>query len=232
MNTDRNSLYFNEPVVLETPYKKARQHWDQRIGSARVQAANWRLIALLMAVLLLFCLGIIAWQMQSSRLIPYVVEVSDKGHIRAIGPAEKHYRPKDEQIAFHLADFITHIRSLPADPVIVRQNWLKAYAFVTGHAATTLSDHARKNNPFKQLGSRTVAVEILSVVRASKDSFQVRWKETVYLNGSADSTTPYTALLTITLQPPVRKNILMNNPLGIFIKDLNWSAEPETGVRK
>ena len=29
----------------ETPYQKAGQLWDERIGSARVQARNWRLMA-------------------------------------------------------------------------------------------------------------------------------------------------------------------------------------------
>ena len=33
--------------VEETPYTRARGEWDDRIGSARVQAANWRLAALL-----------------------------------------------------------------------------------------------------------------------------------------------------------------------------------------
>lgn len=31
-----------EPV---TPYQKAAQVWDERIGSARAQARNWRLIS-------------------------------------------------------------------------------------------------------------------------------------------------------------------------------------------
>ena len=31
-----------EPV---TPYQAAQQLWDERIGSARVQAAHWRLMA-------------------------------------------------------------------------------------------------------------------------------------------------------------------------------------------
>ena len=31
-----------EPV---TPYQKAAQLWDERLGSARVQARNWRLMA-------------------------------------------------------------------------------------------------------------------------------------------------------------------------------------------
>ena len=29
----------------ETPYQKAAQVWDRRIGAAAVQAANWRLMA-------------------------------------------------------------------------------------------------------------------------------------------------------------------------------------------
>jgi len=29
--------------VLETPYLRAQAEWDGRIGSARVQARNWRL---------------------------------------------------------------------------------------------------------------------------------------------------------------------------------------------
>ena len=28
-----------------TPYQKAAQLWDERLGSARVQAKNWRLMA-------------------------------------------------------------------------------------------------------------------------------------------------------------------------------------------
>ena len=32
-----------EPV---TPYQKAAQAWDERIGAARVQARNWRLMAI------------------------------------------------------------------------------------------------------------------------------------------------------------------------------------------
>ena len=29
----------------ETPYQRAGQLWDERIGAARVQARNWRLMA-------------------------------------------------------------------------------------------------------------------------------------------------------------------------------------------
>ena len=37
---------YGRTPVPETPYQRAGQVWDERIGSARVQARNWRLITL------------------------------------------------------------------------------------------------------------------------------------------------------------------------------------------
>lgn len=41
----RPSVRFARTPQPETPYQKAAQVWDERIGSARVQAKNWRLMA-------------------------------------------------------------------------------------------------------------------------------------------------------------------------------------------
>src|SRR3546814_2424820 len=86
------------------------------------------------------------------------------------------YQPSDPQIAFHLARFIEHIRSIPADPVVLRKNWLSAYDFVAASGAQALNDHARSNDPFAEVGKIQVAVDVSSVIRASKDSFRIAWK--------------------------------------------------------
>src|SRR6516225_6290037 len=41
----RPSLRYGHTPTPETPYQRAAQVWDERIGSGRVQARNWRLIA-------------------------------------------------------------------------------------------------------------------------------------------------------------------------------------------
>jgi type IV secretion system protein VirB5 len=41
----RPSVRYGRTPEPETPYQKAAQVWDERIGSARVQAKNWRLMA-------------------------------------------------------------------------------------------------------------------------------------------------------------------------------------------
>ena len=71
---------------------------------------------------------------------------------------------------------------------MVRQNWLKAYDFVTARAAVTLNEYARANDPFARIGRETVAVEVASVVRASDSSFQIRWLEKNFEGGALKAT--------------------------------------------
>ena len=167
MRFKRSTLRYGETPQPVTPYQKAAQVWDQRIGSARAQAHNWRVFALgSLAVALLLSIGLI-WLGHTRTAVPFVVEVDRNGAVRAVGAATENYRPSDAQIAFHLARFIENVRSLSIDPVVVRQNWLNAYDYATERAALTLNEYAREHDPFAGIGRITVAVEIASVVRAS-----------------------------------------------------------------
>ena len=112
-----------EPV---TPYQAAAQVWDHRLGSSRVQARNWRLIAFGCLGLALLMGGTLVWRAGQSIVTPYVIEVDAAGQVRAVGEAATPYHPTDAQIAYHLARFVTNVRSLPMDPVVVRQDWLEA----------------------------------------------------------------------------------------------------------
>ena len=159
-----------EPV---TPYQKAAQLWDERIGSARVQARNWRLMAIGGLMLSSGLSAGLVWQSTQSRVVPFVVEVDRLGEPRALRPADKDYQPTDPQIAWHLAHFITDVRTVSLDPVLMRANWLAAYDFVTPRGARFLGDYARYADPFGEVGTRKVSVQVTSVVRASDRSFQV-----------------------------------------------------------
>ena len=106
-----SSRYGDTPEPI-TPYQKAAQAWDERIGSARVQAANWRLMAFGCLILAIGLAGGIVWQAGQSRVTPYVVEVDRFGAVSAVSPAEHPYQPTDAQIAYHLARFIRDVRGL------------------------------------------------------------------------------------------------------------------------
>ena len=213
-----------------TPYQKAAQLWDERIGSARVQAKNWRLIAFGCLALSAGLSGGLLWQSMQSRVAPYVVEVDKFGEARAVAPAIQNYQPSDAQIAWHLAHFIANVRAVSTDPVLVRKNWLSAYDFVTGRAALFLNDYAKSNDPFGQIGVRSVSAQVTSVVRASDSSFQVKWTEQVFERGSLAKTERWTAILTVAIQPPRNADVLRKNPLGLLVNAIDWSRELEAAA--
>ena len=147
------------------------------------------------------------------------------GQAQSVAPASADYRPTDPQVAWHLARFIEQVRSIPADPIIVRQNWLRAYDWTTDRGAAALNDYARANDPFTKVGKQQVAVEVSSVIRASADSFRVAWTERRYEDGKLSATERWTAILTIVVQPPRDAERLKANPLGIYINAISWSRE-------
>jgi type IV secretion system protein TrbF len=221
----RSSVRYGRTPEAVTPYQKAAQVWDERIGSARVQAGNWRLMAfgcLLLSGGLAFGL---LWQSIRGTVTPWVVEVDRLGQAQAVAPADSNYQPADPQIAFHLARFIEDVRGLPADAVVLRQDWLRAYDFTTDRGAAALNDYARNNDPFANLGKVQISVEVSSVIRASPNSFRVAWIQRAYENASLSATERWTAILTVVIDMPRDADRLRKNPLGVYVNAINWSKE-------
>ena len=221
----RHSVRYSKTPEPETPYQKAAQVWDERIGSARVQAKNWRLMAFGSLLLSAGLATGLVWQSARGTIVPWVVQVDRLGEAQAIAPAEADYHPTDPQVAWHLARFIEQVRAIPADPIIVRQNWLRAYDFTSDRGALALNGYARANDPFTKVGKVQLAVEVSSVIRASPDSFRVAWIERRYENGQIAGTERWTAILTIAIQQPRDAERLRKNPLGVFVNAINWSKE-------
>ncbi len=221
----RPQTHYGTTPEPETPYQKAAQVWDERIGSARVQAKNWRLMAFGCLFLSAGFASALVWQSARGTVVPWVVQVDAHGEAQAIAPAEADYQPNDAQIAWHLARFIEQVRSIPADAIIVRQNWLRAYDFTTDRGAAALNDYARVNDPFARVGSQQIAVEVSSVIRASPDSFRIAWTERHYENSQLAGTERWTAILTTVIRQPRTADALQANPLGVYVNAINWSRE-------
>ncbi len=221
----RASVRYARTPEPETPYRRAAQVWDQRIGSARVQARNWRLMAFGSLLLAGSFAAALIWQSTRGTVVPWVVQIDKVGEAQAVAPAVADYRPTDPQIAWHLARFIENVRAIPADAVIVRQNWLRAYEFTTDRGAVALNDYARANDPFTKVGKVQVAVDVSSVIRASPESFRVAWVERRYENGQLSTTERWTAILTVVIEQPRTADKLRANPLGVYVNAINWSKE-------
>jgi type IV secretory pathway TrbF-like protein len=221
----RPTVHYGKTPEPETPYQRAAQVWDDRIGSARVQAKNWRLAFFgALAVSSGLAAGLI-WVTARGSIVPWVVEVDKLGQAQVVAPAVAGYHVTDPEIAYHLARFIEDVRGVSADPIIVRQNWLRAYDFTTDKGALALNDYARSNDPFASVGKVQVAVDVSSVIRASPSSFRIAWTERRYQDGSLAGSERWSAILTVVLQPPTTPDALRKNPLGIYVTAINWSKE-------
>jgi len=221
----RTQQRYGQTPEAVTPYQRAAQVWDDRIGSARVQAMNWRLMSFGSFGLSVLLAAAVIWQSTQSRVTPYVVQVDRLGEAQAVAPAIQNYQPSDGEIAWFLARFIGDVRSISADPVIVRKNWLDAYDYTTDHGAAFLNQFAQTNDPFKGIGERTVSVQVSSVVRMSDSSFQVKWTEQVFERDALAKTEHWTAILSVISKPPTTAETLRKNPLGLYVNSMNWSRE-------
>lgn len=224
----------NDPPVLFkaesfplTPYQRAMEEWDNRIGNARVQAKNWRIMALSLAGICLILAGGLVHQSAKSTVVPYVVEVNREGLVQAVGPApQTMYVPSKAVLQYFLSQFVTYVRSIPLDPVVAKNQWLAAYGYLRQSAANSLNEIARREQPLAKVGQETVAVQIKSVVPLSAETFQVRWEEsTCNQEGSPAGVKNMTGLFTVEIAPPSDEKTLKVNPLGLYIKHFSWSQE-------
>jgi type IV secretory pathway TrbF-like protein len=212
----------------ENPYARAATAWDERIGSARVQAHNWRLAAFASLALALISTTGAVFLGVKKQVATYVVEVDKAGMPGRITLASELYRPDAAQVGYFVGEVVRLVRERPLDPVVMRQQWTKAYQFIAGPAVNTMNEYAAADNGLKSLpgeGAIARTVEISSILQKSNDSYQVRWVETAYSNGTRRSREEYTGLFQLKLIPPRDEADSFKNPIGVYIVNFTWSRE-------
>jgi type IV secretory pathway TrbF-like protein len=216
---------YGDSTPVDTPYRRAAQEWDHRIGSAVVSARNWRTMAFGLLVLELATLGGYVYERQNTHVATFVVPVDKYARPGRIEVAGAGYNPSQAELCYFVADWVRLVRSKSTDPIILRQNWTNAYHFVSSEAGAQLTAYARANDPFAKAGQQAVDVEIVSVLPRSPKTYQVQWRETVYDQGGRGETSNWTGLFGTTQKPPQNEAELRANPLGLLITSFQWSRE-------
>jgi len=75
---------------------------------------------------------------------------------------------------------------------------------VTARGAQTLNVYARDESPFTKIGRRTVTVAVTKVVRAAKDTFEIRWEERILETGAVAKRERFTGAVSIVFSSPTR----------------------------
>ena len=221
----RPSVRYGRTPEPETPYQKAAQVWDERIGSARVQARNWRLMAFGSLILSAGLAVSLVWQSVRGTVTPWVVQVDHLGQAQAVAPATptisrpRRRSPITSRASSRISGDCRSIRSCCAN---------------NGCAPTTSPPIAAPPRS-TILPAPTIPSPISARCRSRSRSpassaprrlaFRVAWIQRAYENGSLAATERWTAILTVVIQTPRDADRLRKNPLGIYVNAINWSKE-------
>lgn len=225
-NIQKRSTYKPESY-LETPYNRAKDEWNDRMGSLVKSARTGRIMGFTgMLVALVAVIGLI-YKSLTSTVQPYYVRVSDNGQPTIVGSMPEEYQPNINEISYFLNEWIQWVRAVPLDPVLVKQNYGKALTRMRQSAANKLNAWAQEAPRLKNVGRETVSVQSLGVVPISgTKSYQARWiEEHRNSEGGLKAKETWTATFNIEIEPPKELKILRANPIGIYIPDFQWQKE-------
>jgi type IV secretory pathway TrbF-like protein len=194
--------------------------WD-RLKSVQRQISHWRVAAFGSASLVALLGLTFAVSVVRANVTPHIATARLYEPL-VILPKMEATAPSDAQIAYVLAGFITNVRSLSVDPVVVRANWIDALDHVTARAARMLDAYARDESPFTKIGRRSVTVVVTKVARAAEDAFEIHWKERILETGAPIRRERFTGAVSILFGSPSTANLISKNPLGLYVDRFTW----------
>jgi type IV secretion system protein TrbF len=215
------------PQVREiNPYLEARREWNERYGDYIKQAHHWRAMALVSGLVSLVCVVGIAYIGAQGKIVPYVVEVDKLGETAAVVRADRAAPVDSRVIKAYLARFIADWRTVTVDRPAQKLSIDRVYAMLPGGsvALSKVNDFYKTSNPFARESKESVAVAVTNILPLSEQTWQVDWQEVTRDNrGVVQSTVRMRASVLVGIKPPSQESLILMNPLGVYLTDLNWS---------
>ena len=220
----------------ENPCEYGKKIWDERDGSYIIQNYNLRRLSLCLGVALVIMTAGLVFESTKATVEPWIIEVdSTTGEVRKAGAiSEVKYTPNEKVITHFIGEFIVDTRSMPLDPVVYKNNWNKAYGFLTKTSAEKMTSLVKADQMAAEFGRRTVQVSITSIlpIDGSNSSYQARWTEMIFdLKSGEKKSVPMSGTFTVTTLDTKDKKALLANPLGLYFTDFNWIEETAGNVK-
>jgi type IV secretory pathway TrbF-like protein len=210
------------------PYIEARREWNERYGDYIKQAHHWRTVALICALVALIAVVGVVHIGSQGKVVPYVVEVDKLGSVAAIAPAERSTAVDPRVIKAYVARFIADWRSVTIDRQAQKSAIDRVYAMLPNSSVALgkMNDYFKAQNPFTVSATRSVEVAITNLLPLSDKTWQVEWREmTRDLRGELQSNVRMKVSVMVGITPTTDERLILVNPLGVYITDLNWSQQ-------
>lgn len=212
----------------ENPYLAARQEWNERYGDYIEAARNWRLVGITALAIALIGFGYALYQSTQVKLVPYIVEVDKLGTAVTAGTPQQIEYADPRVVRATLGAFVSNLRSVTPDAVVQKQYIDRTYALLRTADPATEKVNAwyRGNSPFDKAKTATVAVEVSNIVALSSQTYQIDWTEYERdRKGKETASRRFRGIATVTLTPPQDEGVIRLNPIGLYLKDFEWTAQ-------
>lgn len=212
----------------ENPYLAARQEWSERYGTYVKAAAAWRIVGILGLAMAVVSFSYAMYLSTQVKLVPYIVEVDKLGTAVTAGFPEQIEYADVRVVRATLGNFVTSFRSITPDAVVQKQYIDRTYALLRTSDPATEKVNAwfRSNSPFEKAKNATVAVEVNNIVALSNQSYQLDWTEFERdRRGRETAVRRFRGIATVTLTPPQDEGVIRLNPIGLYVRDFDWTAQ-------
>ena len=208
-------------------YQRARDEWDERLGSVISQLVVWRILAIVSMVVTSIAVIGIAYIGSQSKIQPYVFAM-DGDKVVALQAAKlmPSYEKKRLEVS-QLSNFIEHVRSVFTDLNAQRSYVIKAYSHLRSSdpAAIQVGKYLRETAPpHKRAETEVVTIKVDSVLPIGDDSnvYQVEWTENITdRKGNKKPSQRFKAAIEYYYEAPSDRQEFIRNPTGLWIKYFN-----------
>lgn len=218
----------SKQIPPDNPYLAARLEWNERYGGFVKAANTWRIVAVVSLTMALIGTSYALYQSTQVKLVPYIVEVDRLGTPASAGFPEQIDYADPRVVRAMLGAFVASFKSITPDAVVQKQYIDRTYALLRTTDPSTEKVNAwfRGANPFEKARTVTVSIEINNVVALSNQSYQIDWTEFERdRQGKELATRRFRGIATVTLSPPLDEATIRLNPIGLYVRDFDWTAQ-------
>ncbi len=208
-------------------YLAGRQAWAEMYGSEMESRKRWRNMTYCCLGALLLALAMNVFQLQQTKIVPYVIEVDQFGGMRGVGKATPYEQISAAVIKGSLAGFVRNWRTVTADVGLQKIMLNRARYMVAGAAVGTIKDWYDSNNPYDRGTTNLVEIRMRGVpLIISGNSWQVEWSEiTRNRSGRKVKEENFEASVQIQLKSPETETEILNNPAGVYVTNISWTRK-------
>jgi type IV secretion system protein VirB5 len=215
-----------ESRVLDSdPFLAGRTEAAERYGHLSKNAAQWRRISAVLILCCAACVYAVIFMAGRVSVVPYIVQVDEHGYEIAVEPVAPS-KVDARLIISHVGRYVWSLKTVFNDPEaqLHLMNFIYNSTPINTAAEKKYQEYFNGNNPVTIGESETISVTVNSVLSMSAETWQAEWTEERYtLGGDKISEKHYRGIFAAAVVSPGTMREVLQNPLGIFITDFNFS---------